>query len=270
LGILFDTIAFDVRIFTLVSNRTEHALQIVIAIGWVMMTLGFGLVLYSRLHLITDHPNRLRLTLWFIVISYLSIHVLTLVAAYNLIGANAYRVMSRLGILFYIEETILSSLYIYLFFRFMRQTTSDARMTSMFYLLIMAQVFLIICDAALITLGYVGMDLAKLIVIPFTYTLKLKVEFVVLNRLVRFARKGIELQDVSVSTVADSTDPILRAVTSRGETQQGVSEDPGKGSSSFGSHSSPRCDSDKKYDEEESLADTERRYLGRFGAGNIV
>jgi hypothetical protein len=221
--------------------------------------------------LIIDSPRGLK-ALWFvlafIVVTYIPAHVLTLVAGQGLLGLNGYHIASHLGIIFNIEETILSSLYIYLFFKFMRESTSETRtrMKSFFYLLILAQVFIFICDVILTTLAYVRLDLLTSIAIPFIYTVKLKAEFMVLNRLVSFARKGVELQDISVSTVVESTGesagdsarPFWEPQNNQDRFQRGLSF------SIIESPTSGRGGPSEKPDDERSLAETERRYLGRW------
>jgi hypothetical protein len=239
--------------------------------GWILLTFGFALVLYSRLHLIVDNPKGLKglcFVLFVIVVTYLPSHILTLVAGQGLLGVNGYHVASHLGIIFNIEETLLSSLYIYLFFKFMRDSTPEMRMRmkSFFYLLVLAQVFIFICDVILTTLAYVRLDLLTSIAIPFIYTVKLKAEFVVLNRLVRFARTGVELQEISAATnvestgesAATSTRPFWEPHNIRETAQRGFSF------SIIESPISARHRASEISDEEGSFVEVERRYLGQW------
>src|ERR1700753_748852 len=49
------------------SNNSEVLLQILLNVGWGLMTTGFSLVLWSRLHLVTNNSRLLKLLLGVII-----------------------------------------------------------------------------------------------------------------------------------------------------------------------------------------------------------
>jgi hypothetical protein len=108
-------------------------------------------------------------------------------------------------VVFSVQEVFLSSLYIWLYWRFMDQGSGsgsgndgrgdgkagdvgggrlERRRRQTFWLLIAAQIIILSCDIILTTLLYLELFLARLSVMGFIYAIKLNIEFLVLNRLV--------------------------------------------------------------------------------------
>lgn len=115
---------------------------------------------------------------------------------------KAVTVISKLEILFYIQEIFLSSLYAFLFVKFIgresisnsnseiissssKSTSNQAKRT--FLGLVAAQLLVLVCDITMIVLLYKGLYLARKLVMPFNYAIKVLLEYFVLNRLVRFS-----------------------------------------------------------------------------------
>jgi hypothetical protein len=105
-------------------------------------------------------------------------------AVFDTIGA----VFTYCDIGFTIQEISLSSLYIYLFIRFMRQggSHSTQEAVGMFYFLIIIEGLVIMSDALLNTLVYLHTYSARRMILAFTYAFKLRIELIVLNRIRRF------------------------------------------------------------------------------------
>jgi hypothetical protein len=180
------------------------------------MVTGFSLVLYSRLHLIRASPKLLRIILIIIFVNGFIIHTPIIVAGYlnDTIGSTAYvkvaQIVSHFDIVFSIQEILLSSLYIYLFIRFMRagesQVSNHTRQT--LKLLILAELTVFLCDIALNILLYLQLYAARRIVFTFIYAVKVKVEFLVLNRLAKMTPQNSHL-------FMDKEENSLNEITSR-------------------------------------------------------
>jgi hypothetical protein len=228
---------------------------------------GFSFVLFSRLHLVID-KGKLKFFPYIILLFDIVLHVLINVAAGGTLGLVGWRVIGLLNPAFFaFQEAILSSLYIYLFLRFMRQSSSlDLETRSMFFFLIATQVFIVLVDTGLILLIAYHVEILKLLLTPLLYATKLLLEYLVLNRLVRFGQRDHELRRFTASGAAQvsvvdggsagsvssvgsvSVDPEPDLTQSREEDIEG---------------SAPRTN--YGLDEERGSFDAfEKRYLGRF------
>jgi hypothetical protein len=85
----------------------------------------------------------------------------------------------------------------------MQQSASEKKLRPTFYFLIMAETINICCDTISVTLLYKKLYLARLMIDPLTYVIKLKVEFFVLNRLTRLVKWNRQ-STFSTSTATDS------------------------------------------------------------------
>jgi hypothetical protein len=155
--------------------------------------MGFSFVLYSRLHLIEDSA-KLKALLFIIVVFDVTIHVLVLIGKDGHLSPKAWQtVIFFTPIFFSVQETFLSSLYVFLFMRFMRHVSHRTRTKSMFRFLIAGEVVIVCFDMAMVTLNSLHYEIAKTILTPFFYASKLKIEFMVLNRLMVFRQNTGEL-----------------------------------------------------------------------------
>ncbi|KAE9972654.1 hypothetical protein EG328_004494 [Venturia inaequalis] len=181
-GSIIITVGFILRLFSHVSNA---GLQSIIAIGWVMMTSGFAMVLYSRLYLIASGSRVLKAVFWMIIFDGIVFHTPVIVsgAISGPIGAKMFEVTSQTEIIFAVQELLISTLYVYLFIKFMQHGTSKPQMRSTLSLLIFAEALSLCCDLISVTLLYRNLFLARIAVESLIYIIKLKIEFVVLNRL---------------------------------------------------------------------------------------
>lgn len=114
---------------------------------------------------------------------------------------------------FSIQETIISLLYIYHASGFLKDVYTRQTHRVM-QLLIFAQLVAILFDICLITVDCNNMFTLKVIIHPFAYAIKLKMEFVVLNQLLALIKHGLapgefpapdeESPDISGPTTARS------------------------------------------------------------------
>lgn len=120
---------------------------------------------------------------------------------------------------FSIQETIISLLYIYHASGFLKDVYTRQTYRVM-QLLIFAQFMAILLDVCLITVDCNNMFTLKVIVHPFAYAIKLKMEFVVLNQLLALIKHGLapgefpapdeESPEISGPTTAGAHGPFSR------------------------------------------------------------
>jgi hypothetical protein len=166
---------------------------VIIDIGWVAMVTGFSFVLYSRLHLLKPNKMLLRVVLCCIVINGVLFHIPVVVTTLmgNVLSkpiiGRIYAISSFMEIVFSVQETVLASTYIYLFLQYTKDSRSEPETKRTLYLLIGAECAVLSTDLILNALLYTEFYLARTMIQAFISMLKLKVEFIVLNSLVKFA-----------------------------------------------------------------------------------
>lgn len=193
IGVVPYSIGFLMKFFT----RTDSVLSVtVLTIGWWTMVTGQSVVLYSRLHLVLRDEKILRRVLRLIVINVFILHIPTTILTY---GANiihtgnsawirGYNIMEKIQLTgFTMQESLLSTLYVIETVRILRlgvdaTTRPDAR--SIMYQLIGINCAIIGMDLLLLGLEYANFYAVQITLKGFVYSLKLKLEFAVLGRLV--------------------------------------------------------------------------------------
>lgn len=193
LGVVPYSIGFLMKFFT----QTDSVLSVtVLTIGWWIMVTGQSVVLYSRLHLVLRDERMLRRVLQLIVANVLLLHVPTTILTYgaNIVHSgdaawvNGYNVMEKIQLTgFTIQESLLSTLYVIETVKLLRlgadvSSRPDAR--SIMYQLIGINCTIIGMDLLLLSLEYANLYSVQITLKGFIYSLKLKLEFAVLGRLV--------------------------------------------------------------------------------------
>ncbi|OJZ80317.1 hypothetical protein ASPFODRAFT_148037 [Aspergillus luchuensis CBS 106.47] len=198
-GIAIYSIGFILKDFNLVDNSIPYFYVTLIVVGWCAMVTGQSMVLYSRLHLVVRHHVVLRVVLGMIVCDIFLLQVPTIILCY---GANSpssanfaipYAVYERIQVtVFFIQECIISGVYIFETFRLLRSedevlegTHREAARRLMLHLIIM-NIIVILLDIAILVLQWAGWYASQTAVKGFIYSVKLKLEFDILNQLVAF------------------------------------------------------------------------------------
>jgi hypothetical protein len=275
-GIVICTLALDVQIFTRSGNT--DALQWVQSAGWVVESIGFSFVLYSRVHLVTD-SRKLKIIPLVTGCLDATIHILIFLGQSRHLSPETWHVVVLFTPAFFAaQETFISSLYVYLFFRFLKQNSYNARTKSMFRFLILAEIFIICLDTVTVTLNSLRFEIATAILTPFFYASKLKVEFLVLNRL-----KGFRQNENSMLSI-NSTGCGVNEARQQGSVDP---QSPGTASSPLktpdsGFHNQKVVDLSNKLADNancfqsengsspDDIASLERHYLGRFKTNENV
>ncbi|OGE49152.1 hypothetical protein PENARI_c023G07816 [Penicillium arizonense] len=193
IGVVPYSIGFLIKFFT----QTDSVLSVtVLTIGWWTMVTGQSVVLYSRLHLVLRDERVLRRVLRLIIVNFFLLHIPTTILTY---GANivhsgdmswvkGYNIMEKIQLTgFTLQEGLLSTLYVIETVKLLRlgadvSARPDSR--TIMYHLIGINCAIMIMDLVLLSLEYANFYAVQITLKGFVYSLKLKLEFAVLGRLV--------------------------------------------------------------------------------------
>ncbi|KAJ5320604.1 hypothetical protein PENANT_c033G06967 [Penicillium antarcticum] len=193
IGVVPYSIGFLMKFFT----QTDSVLSVtILTIGWWTMVTGQSVVLYSRLHLVLRDERILRRVLRLIIVNFFLLHIPTTILTY---GANivhsgdvawvkGYNIMEKIQLTgFTLQEGLLSTLYVIETVKLLRlgadiSARPDSR--TIMYHLIGINCAIVIMDLVLLSLEYANLYAVQIILKGFVYSLKLKLEFAVLGRLV--------------------------------------------------------------------------------------
>ncbi len=180
-----------------VLNSHTFGLYItLVAIGWVPMVTGQALVLYSRLHLIFRNPFGLRMVLAMILTNAFILHVPIIILMY---GANTspdnswvpvYDIYEKIQVtMFSVQEFIISAIYVKTcFFYFDTESLYGDAVRKMRLHLLLINIIVILLDIPILVLEYTGQYDLQTAYKAFVYSVKLKLEFRILNRLLDMTR----------------------------------------------------------------------------------
>ncbi|KAJ2903076.1 integral membrane protein [Zalerion maritima] len=203
-GILAYALGFVVKYFDLEGPSSGSIPSVtLIVVGWICMVTGQSVVLYSRLHLVLhDSPRQLRLVLIMVVTNAFIGHVPTVVLVY---GANvspnpdvfiqAYSIYERVQVtIFFLQELVISGLYIVATLKHLKMGSTLMSMgrketgRRLMMHLIYVNTIIVILDVTILALEYAGLYSVQTTYKGMVYSIKLKLEFGILNRLVELTR----------------------------------------------------------------------------------
>jgi len=195
LGIILQTTGYILKEFK--NNCPPILVVIICKLGWVSNVTGFSIVLWSRLHLVVNNPRILKCVLVMILINGFICHTPIVVFEFGLISKhhNTYyhpmEIMERIQqTIFTVQETIISSLYIYHTARFLNVGYA-MHTRKVISLLLCVQIVVVALDATLTVFDYTNKFTLKCTIHPFVYSVKLKLEFIVLNQLQTLVKRGM-------------------------------------------------------------------------------
>jgi hypothetical protein len=164
------------------------------------MTTGFSFVLYSRLNLILESQNIRRALLALIIVTALTFHptILTFAFISHSQGklAPLAQINSRIEkvqvVVFSVEEILLTYFYVRAAYHYLRSRFVERKETRRVMSLLLAVQIIIICvDILLVVMEFTSLAKLKLYLHSFVYSVKLELEFVVLNQLVQISQLGV-------------------------------------------------------------------------------
>lgn len=196
-GIAIHAIGYIGKFFRVITIRVLASS--IIAIGWTMMVTGQSLVLYSRLHLVVQDARKIRWVLYMIIVNAIIMGCPIIVLA---LGSAATRSPHFIRpfvlydkiqlVVFSVQETIISAIYIYQTVRFLGRSRKHGdkhdqkRLRKLLAHLILVNIIVVIFDITLLAIQFSGHFEIQTTYKTAVYSIKLKLEFSVLNRLAQF------------------------------------------------------------------------------------
>ena len=161
-------------------------------IGFYFTVPGQSVVLYSRLHLVLYNAKILRFILYLIIIDCVVILPATIILTFGSAyiqghrWITGYEVIERLQVTWFcVQEFFISTVYIWETIKLLRLSPDGhSHRTRIMYELLVLNLIVILMDTALLVTEYLGFLSVQLILKCFVYSIKLKLEFAVLGRLV--------------------------------------------------------------------------------------
>lgn len=209
-GIACHSAAFILKLYGVVT--VYQVTVTMITIGWYLMVTGQALVLYSRLHLVVSDARVVRAVLVMICFNAVTMHLPTTVLTYgsnspqHALFTDGFRVMEKLQMtMFSVQELVISGLYIWATLRFLRPVYRR-HVRSVMVQLLWINVAIIIMDLAMLTMEYMGMYFLEAVMKGAIYSVKLKLEFAVLNQLMQIASSSRDQAAVLGAAGDDSKD----------------------------------------------------------------
>ncbi|KAG4442124.1 hypothetical protein IFR05_002410 [Cadophora sp. M221] len=195
IGIVLQTTGYILKSF---ENTWPVVLVVIICkVGWVANVTGFSIVLWSRLHLVVRNPRILKWLLVLILVNGLLCHTPVVVFEFGLMTRHHdtyYRpmqIMERIQqTVFTLQETVMSCLYIYHTRKFLK-IGYPMQTRKVIGLLLLVQLLVIALDAVLTLFDYTDKFTLKCTLHPLVYSIKLKLEFIVLNQLQSLVKRGM-------------------------------------------------------------------------------
>ncbi|KAJ5213946.1 hypothetical protein N7449_001115 [Penicillium cf. viridicatum] len=176
-----------------------------IVLGWYGMITGQSVVLWSRLHLVLQNRKLLRGVLWMICIDAVMLHVPTTVFLYGTVAhpesqwARAYDIMERVQLVgFCVQELIISSIYVWETVKLLR-LRPEGRPQGILNQLLVINILILVLDLAVVVIEYVGYYAVQVMFKPVAYSMKLKLEYAILGKLIVIARGGTDSQHMHSS-----------------------------------------------------------------------
>ncbi|KAG6353603.1 hypothetical protein INS49_005565 [Diaporthe citri] len=199
-GIAVYSVGFLTKDLSFIRNGFVYGTFIVV--GWICMVTGQSMVLFSRMHLLVRDKRILRTTLVCIVINAIIGHVPTSVVLY---GSNLphpdrwlepYAIMERIHVtIFFLQELAISAIYIVATTRLLRDKSrsscsakGSASARRFLGHLIKINVVVVVLDITILALEYAGLYVIQTAYKGMAYSVKLKLEFSILNSLVEMTR----------------------------------------------------------------------------------
>lgn len=163
------------------------------------MVSGQSLVLYSRLHLVVRHEEKIRWVLYLIIFNAIVIGIpdmilafLTMVPGAHASVVNAFTIFDKIQVgIFTAQEFIISGLYIFETVQLLGPSgdTTQNPYRQLLTHLILVNILVLVFDATLLGTEYSGNFEIQTTYKPAIYSIKLKIEFSVLNRLISIVKK---------------------------------------------------------------------------------
>lgn len=173
---------------------SPYASVTLILVPWCVMVTGQSLVLWSRLHLVLQNPKILKGVFCMIIIDAFVFHTPVFVLMYGMVSPKShlftrgYDIMERVQLVgFCVQELVLSGIYVWETTKMLRLRPEQRHKQILVQLLII-NIFILILDVAILGTEYAGYYAVQVMFKPVAYSIKLKLEYTILGKLVEIAR----------------------------------------------------------------------------------
>lgn len=191
-------LGYILRLFSITFTRGFLELAIV-DLGWSAMVTGHSLVLWSRLHLVLHNERALKALLYLIVADGVLLHsACSAMEIANNALPDSRRVKIGFGVIeriqlvwFCLQELLLSAIYIRETSRLLRLDHSGISRNVLTQLL-GVNVVIIVLDLSVVGVQYAGFFTFQVTLKALVYSIKLKLEYVILGRLVDVAHTRLQ------------------------------------------------------------------------------
>ncbi|CAG8038111.1 unnamed protein product [Penicillium salamii] len=165
-------------------------------IGFVCMVPTQSVVLYSRLHLISQNFRLLTIIKWVIIVDSIILLIPTITMNFGSEyfprspWVHGFSIVERAQITWFsVQEILISSVYIWETVRLIKiSPEEDKKRHKILWELIGINIVAIVMDLTLLTLEFLGYYFTQIILKALVYSIKLKMEFVVLGMLLTIVR----------------------------------------------------------------------------------
>lgn len=228
-GILFNSIGYLLKHLEVTKEGNIYATLILI--GWCSMITGQSVVLYSRLHIVMHNTKRLRAVLIMIITNAIWLHIPIIVLVYGSFSSNPgpfegpYSIYEKIQLtVFVVQELIISGLYVYETITLLKleRTIGNNGTRSVLYHLIYVNILVMLLDFSIIGLEFANLYEVQTAWKPLVYSVKLKLEFSILNRLVELTRNARSGDSRSYSNAARSGGVALGTIKNNTTHQRSV------------------------------------------------
>lgn len=203
IGISFNAVGYLLKFLHpnvgLASRLTYVSLVLV---GWSSMITGQSVVLYSRLHLLLHNQRKLRCILGMIIFDAIVCHVPISVLFYSVNSENGapfvtpYSIYEKVQLtVFFVQECIISFVYIQESWKFLQarhlafeSSNKNIDGRKIMYWLIFINVIIMMLDISILVLEFSGFYDLQTSWKALVYSIKLKLEFSILNKLIEVVK----------------------------------------------------------------------------------
>jgi hypothetical protein len=194
-GCVLHALGFLLKFFQLTTN--DYVSVTIITIGWYAMVTGQAVVLYSRLHLVVREQRILRGILAMIIVDAICFHIPTTILTFGCNSENpdnylpAFNVVEKLQMTaFCMQEFIISGVYVWSTIRLLKPVY-HGRTRKVMTQLIWINLIIIAMDVVLLAMEYSNIYEIEATLKAMVYSIKLKLEFAVLNQLMTLANSSV-------------------------------------------------------------------------------
>ncbi|KAJ6102765.1 hypothetical protein N7486_005192 [Penicillium sp. IBT 16267x] len=205
------------------TGVTPYVCVTLIICSWCGMVTGQSVVLWSRLHLLLRNTNVLWNVLWMIIIDAILLHITIAVLLYGTVGmptgtfAHGYSIMERIQVtIFCIQELVISSIYVWEAIHLLR-LRPGGQSRGILSQIVVINIIILFLDVAIVVIELAGYYALQVMFKPVAYSIKLKLEYAILGKLIAVAREswdGRELPPCDSGTNETSTLPSSEGTSS--------------------------------------------------------